>query len=71
MITKNTMLDVVHDTVLAWKCYRCNLYFKDEAHAYMHKVVMNHPVVKIQLTGVAQRAGLEPTSSQGKGFSIR
>ena len=50
MITKNTVLGIVHDTVLAWKCYRCNLYFKDEAHAYMHKVVMNHPVVKIQLT---------------------
>ena len=38
--------------VRAWKCYRCNLYFKDKAHVHMHKVVMNHSVDKIQLAVV-------------------
>ena len=35
--------------VQAWKCYRCNLCFKDEAHVRMHRRVMNHSVAKIQL----------------------
>ena len=33
----------------AWKCYRCNLYFTDEAHAQIHRRVMNHSVTKIKL----------------------
>ena len=52
MATKNTAFNTMHGTVWAWKCYRCNLYFKDEAYAHMHKIVMNHSVVKIQLAAV-------------------
>ena len=32
-----------------WKCYRCNLYFQNEAHAHMHKSVMNHSVTRVRL----------------------
>lgn len=35
--------------VRAWKCYRCNLYFKYETHAHMHRGVMNHSVARIKL----------------------
>lgn len=47
--------------VQAWKCYMCNLHFGDEAHARMHKVMMNHPATKIRLA-VVQRVGFEPTN---------
>ncbi len=31
-----------------WKCYRCELTFKDEAHAEMHKEISKHSVSKIK-----------------------
>ena len=34
---------------IAWKCYRCNLIFKEEAHAILHKDISNHSVSKIGL----------------------
>ena len=30
----------------SWKCYRCNLSFKDESVANMHKQISNHSVSK-------------------------
>ena len=52
MITRKATPDIEHGMVWVWKCYRCNLYFKDEAHARMHKVVANHSTAKIQLAVV-------------------
>ena len=34
------------DTV--WKCYRCNLTFKEDQLAEMHKSISNHSVSKIK-----------------------
>jgi len=28
----------------AWKCYRCDLTFKDELHVIIHKDISQHPV---------------------------
>ena len=44
-----TMSNAAHNVTLLWKCYRCNLYFKDEAHVHMHKIMMKHPVVRARL----------------------
>jgi len=33
-------------TELIWKCFRCNLSFKDENVAEMHKQISNHSVRK-------------------------
>jgi len=32
----------------AWKCFRCNLTFKDESIAHMHNDISNHSVSKIK-----------------------
>jgi len=31
-----------------WKCYRCDLVFKDKIHAQMHKEISKHSVSKIK-----------------------
>ena len=31
---------------MVWKCYRCNLSFKDENLAEMHKQIAEHSVTK-------------------------
>jgi len=33
---------------LIWKCYRCNLTFKDEDLARIHKKISSHSVTKIK-----------------------
>jgi len=33
----------------AWKCYRCDLIFRDESHSVLHKDISNHPTRKIEL----------------------
>ena len=35
-------------TDVLWKCYRCDLIFKDEMHAHMHKEISKHSVSKIK-----------------------
>ena len=30
----------------AWKCYRCNLVFREELHAILHKEISNHSLSK-------------------------
>ncbi|MCY4491896.1 MAG: hypothetical protein OXC46_10645 [Thaumarchaeota archaeon] len=32
----------------AWKCFRCNLSFKDEQLAEMHRQIENHSITKIK-----------------------
>ena len=32
---------------ITWKCYRCDLTFRDEAHVMVHKDISKHPVRKI------------------------
>lgn len=34
---------------MSWKCYRCDLIFKVESHAILHKDISNHNVTKINL----------------------
>ncbi|HXV50787.1 MAG TPA: hypothetical protein VD689_01515 [Nitrosopumilaceae archaeon] len=36
-------------TATAWKCYRCELIFKEEDHAEIHKKISNHPSQKIKI----------------------
>ena len=33
---------------LVWKCFRCNLSFKDDNLAEMHKNISNHSVTKVK-----------------------
>jgi len=33
----------------AWKCYRCDLIFREESHAVLHKDLANHFARKIEL----------------------
>jgi hypothetical protein len=33
---------------LIWKCFRCNLSFKDDNLAEMHKNISNHSVTKVK-----------------------
>jgi hypothetical protein len=33
---------------MIWKCYRCNLSFKDYQLAEMHKKISEHSVTKIK-----------------------
>ena len=32
---------------MVWKCFRCNLSFKDKNLAEMHKEISNHSVTKV------------------------
>ncbi|MCH7649308.1 MAG: hypothetical protein IIA83_11985 [Thaumarchaeota archaeon] len=36
-------------SVMAWKCYRCDLVFREESHAIIHKDVSKHPIRQIEL----------------------
>ena len=33
---------------VAWKCFRCNLSFKEEEVASLHKEISNHSVSKVK-----------------------
>lgn len=35
--------------VRVWKCYRCHLYFREEAHARAHADVTNHSTFCIRI----------------------
>ena len=35
-------------TDVAWKCFRCNLSFKEEEHAKMHQEISKHAVTKVK-----------------------
>jgi hypothetical protein len=39
---------IKHMTELVWKCFRCNLSFKDDNLAEMHKNISNHSVSKVK-----------------------
>ena len=42
-------IDLLYNmTEVLWKCYRCDLTFKDETHAEMHKEISAHSVSKIK-----------------------
>jgi len=36
-------------TIKAWKCYRCDLTFRDESHIIIHRDILKHPVRQIEL----------------------
>ena len=38
----------INMTELIWKCFRCNLSFKDENVAEIHKQISNHSVTKVK-----------------------
>ncbi len=39
-------MPIYNMTEMIWKCYRCNLSFKDKELAEMHKEIDNHSVRK-------------------------
>jgi len=34
---------------IAWKCFRCNLTFKEKSIAAIHKELSKHPVQQMEL----------------------
>jgi len=36
-------------SIIAWKCYRCDLIFRDEFQVIVHKDISKHPVRPIEL----------------------
>lgn len=36
----------------SWKCYRCNLYFKNKKISQVHKDVTNHSVLRVKTLAV-------------------
>ncbi len=38
----------VHISTIAWKCYRCDLTFKEKSIAKIHKELSKHPVRQIE-----------------------
>lgn len=47
ILISNLCLYVVMTTE-SWKCFRCNLAFKDEGLADMHKEISAHSVTKVK-----------------------
>ena len=41
-------VSIYHMSELVWKCFRCNLSFKDDNLAEMHKNISNHSVSKVK-----------------------
>jgi protein required for attachment to host cells len=39
---------IYHMSGIVWKCYRCNLSFKDKNLAEIHKEISKHSVTKIK-----------------------
>jgi len=37
---------------IAWKCYRCDLTFKEKSIVLIHKDISKHPVQQIELISV-------------------
>ncbi len=37
---------------ILWKCYRCELTFRDEEHAEMHRRISRHSVSRIRTVAV-------------------
>lgn len=33
---------------IAWKCFRCNLSFRDEEPALIHKQISSHSITKVR-----------------------
>ena len=40
---------IIRNSMKAWKCYRCDLTFKEESHVFIHKDISRHPVQQIEL----------------------
>ncbi|MEE8181104.1 MAG: hypothetical protein V3T67_04610 [Nitrosopumilaceae archaeon] len=36
-------------STMAWKCYRCDLTFKEQSNAIIHKDISKHPLRQIEL----------------------
>ena len=36
-------------SIIAWKCYRCDLTFRNESQVIVHKDISRHPVRQIEL----------------------
>jgi len=47
IIYENT--DCIIMTTTAWKCYRCDLTFKQETHANLHRDICKHESRQIQV----------------------
>ncbi|GFN39514.1 MAG: glycosyltransferase [Marine Group I thaumarchaeote] len=41
--------NIVEKSNKAWKCYRCDLTFKEESHAFVHTDISNHSTQQIEL----------------------
>lgn len=41
-------IHITRVTTETWKCFRCNLSFKDDQLAEMHKQISEHSVTKVR-----------------------
>lgn len=39
---------ILYMSVMIWKCFRCNLSFKDDQLAEIHKEISSHSITKVK-----------------------
>ena len=42
------IMSIMYMSEVVWKCFRCNLSFKDENVADIHKKISDHSVTKVK-----------------------
>ena len=44
----NKRLIILYMSEIVWKCFRCNLIFKNEQLADIHRQIENHSITKVK-----------------------
>jgi len=49
IVNKSSINENESTNVMAWKCYRCDLVFREESQVIIHKDILKHPIQQIEL----------------------
>jgi len=49
IVNKSSINENEFTSVMAWKCYRCDLVFREESQVIIHKDISKHPIQQIEL----------------------